>query len=511
MKDIKNIVKEAKKALEVIENGKTFPTSYVVGRLVEAAEKNPGDQVIGNYRDVIVKTASKNPFVTQKQLTQLYHELAGLGGGRDKFRSELNDLIFDKKAAAVDRDASSARIPYDTGMLKLGSDSEASKEFAGVFSLEGKSFSAHSDNAIKKAEKFAKVQLNSLGCMPTVVKAVHHNEHFILCKASVDTSDHTQVDLSVPVQLSNGIPSIPEFFIQEEKLVKLNKENLYVHLKDKQNFRKKATASKFEGQRVVHDYKIDTVVVPAALEKFADLEDKILASTVKFSQDQVKLASRVLEVELKGMGVQNPQIKVSSSDERVLNLKAEIPTADGRVDILVPVEFSSGRPLIPSAFTSGSKLYKLNAESLKLIVKSAKANGTELISRAQDNMGKMSYDQLMDRIVDGISKSDVKQAEDALSVIEAKFDSSVFLGALDKFSKLLKHASNGDKRDEMIKQALKSGDLIWTKTSVEPYCPKLGLPASKVDFDEKGRPVPLRKALAQSAGVLINTSKVVLT
>ncbi len=142
----------------------------------------------------------------------------------------------------------------------LSSDSEASKQFAGAFSLEGRSFSAHSDNAIKKAEKFAKVQLNSLGCTPTAVTAVHHNEHFILCKASVDTSDHTQVDLSVPVQLSNGMPSIPEYFIQDEKLIKLNKENLYVHLKDKQNFKKKASVGKYSDQRAVHDYKIDTVV-----------------------------------------------------------------------------------------------------------------------------------------------------------------------------------------------------------------------------------------------------------
>jgi hypothetical protein len=511
MKDIKNIAKEAKRALDQINNGKSFPTSYVVKRLETAAEKNPGDQVIGNYRDVIKKAASSNLFVNQKQLTELYHNLSGFGGGRDKFRSELGDLIFDKKMPLLEKDASSARMQHNIEAIKLGSDSEASKEFAGVFSLEGKSFSAHSDNAIKKAEKFAKVQLNSLGCTPTAVTAVHHNEHFILCKASVDTSDHTQVDLSVPVQLSNGMPSIPEYFIQDEKLIKLNKENLYVHLKDKQNFKKKASVGKYSNQRAVHDYKIDTVIVPKALEKFADLEDKLIASTISFSQDQVKLASRVLEVELKGLGVANPQIKVSSADERNLNLKAEIPTSGGRVDIIVPIEFSSGRPLIPSTFQAGKSIYKLNSESINTLVKSAKSNGLELISRAHDNMSNLSYDQLMDRIVDGVSRKDVKQAEDALSVIEAKFESSVFLGALDKFSKLLKHASSGDERDALIKAALKNGDLIWTKTSVEPYCPKLGLPASKVAFDEMGRPVPLRKSLAQGSGILINTSNVVLT
>ncbi len=512
MKDIKNIAREAKKALDQLQNGKSYPTSYVLDRLEKAATRNSGDSVIGHFRDVIQKVAKSNQFVNQSQLTNLYHELAGLGGGRDRFRRELGDLIFDKTTPVIEKDASSARISYENGLLPLYGESEASKEFEGVFSLDKKSFSSLSDNIIKKAEKFTKVQLTALGCSPTAVTAVHHNEHFILCKASVDTSDHTQVDLSIPVKIAGGIPSIPDSFIQDNKVVRLNKENLYVHLKDKQNFKKKASRSAFEGQRAAHDFKMDTPVVPVALEKFAELEDSLVAATSKYSKEQIGVASNVLAVELKGMGVVNPQIRVASSDNRYLNLKAEIPTTNGRVDILVPVEFSSGRPIIPNSFNVGGTIYKLNSDSINALVKSAKRSGIETISREAESMERLSHDQLLDRMVSGVSSGDLKTAEDALKVIESKFGGQIYISALDQFSKLLKHASNSDKRDSLIKEALRKGDLIWVPTSVEPFCPKLGLPASKIDFDAKGRPTPLRKAMREGIeGALISTSKVVLS
>ena len=83
------------------------------------------------------------------------------------------------------------------------------------------------------------------------------------------------------------------------------------------------------------------------------------------------------------------------------------------------------------------------------------------------------------------------------------------------FSKLLKHSSGNTDRDEQIKQALDRGDLIRVSTSVQLYCPKLGLPVSKVAFDEKGRPIPATRALKtsslQESGAMISSSKVVLS
>jgi hypothetical protein len=127
-------------------------------------------------------------------------------------------------------------------------------------------------------------------------------------------------------------------------------------------------------------------------------------------------------------------------------------------------------------------------------------------------MERLSHDQLLDRMISGVSSGDLKIAEDALRAIELKFGGQTYISALEKFSKLLKHASNNDKRDVLIKEALKKGEFIWVPTSVEPFCPKLGLPASKVDFDAKGRPIPFRRSMREDIeGALISTSKVVLS
>ena len=67
----------------------------------------------------------------------------------------------------------------------------------------------------------------------------------------------------------------------------------------------------------------------------------------------------------------------------------------------------------------------------------------------------------------------------------------------------------------MIKQALANGDLVQLPTSVQPYCPKLGLPVSKVDFDHRGRPVPARRKAQRDnldeTGAMLSTSKVALS
>jgi hypothetical protein len=512
MKEIKKIANEAKKALDQIQNGKSYPVSYVIDRLEKAAFRHSSDQVIGNFRDVIKKVASKNQFISQSQLTELYHKMSGLGSGRDSFRRELGDLIFEIQKPKIEKDASTSRISYENGMLPLYGESEASKEFSGIFSLEKKSFSSLSDNIIKKAEKFTKIQLASLGCNPVSVMAVHHNDHYILCKASVDTSDITQVDISIPVKIASGIPSIPDSFIQGDKLLRLDKENLYVYLKDKQNFKKKASKDIFKTQRDDANITPDRLVVPASLEKFANLEDSLVAAASSWSKDQISLASKVLEVELKGFGIVNPQIRVASSSDRSISFKADVPTGSGRVDILIPVEFSSGRPIIPTTFEVSGNIYKLNSDSLKALVKTAKKSGIENISRQYESMERLSYDQLMDSMASGISSGDFNTAENALKVIESKFGGNFYLRAFDKFSRLLKHSSDNDKRDLLIKEAMKKGDMVWLPTSVEPFCPKLGLPASKVDFDEKGRVIPKRRLKTEElSGILTTSSKVVLS
>jgi hypothetical protein len=130
-------------------------------------------------------------------------------------------------------------------------------------------------------------------------------------------------------------------------------------------------------------------------------------------------------------------------------------------------------------------------------------------------MRDMSYHQLIDKMLLGVSTKEYRLAEDALSVIQDVYGSDHYTSALDKFSGMLRATSSNEKRESMVSQALKSGDLIITSTSIEPYCPKLGLTLRNVDFDSKGRPVPRGRANRndnlKDSGASISTSKIILS
>ncbi len=517
MKEISNIAKQAQAALEALQNGKTYSSRYVADRLAVAAESNSQDALICHMRDVFQKHASSNQFVNQKQIAEVYEKLYGMSNGKSSFRQTCGDLLPSKYSSAISTQvgAEHMRVPYEEKLEPLyGERSDLSDELSGVFDLnKNSSFSAHSDSAIKRAEKYTKLQLVSMGYEPTSVKAVQKNDHFILCSASVDTSDHMQVNIPVPVQLSNGSPTLPTHFIQDGGLVKLNKENVFVFVKDSSNNIKKTARQAFEGQRSIREFEVDTPFLPAALEKFAKLEDDLVAAATSFSPAQVRAATNVVALEFSDL-VKNPQVKVASSNARTLTFDVRVPTASGDVAVQVPVDMPEGSPVIPTKFNYNGASYKINSDSLNKIA-SVKNESKALVSREVEEMSRLAYNQLMDRVVDGTSRGDLKLAEDALATINAKFGGEQYIAALNQFSSLLKHASGNSDREKLVKQALANGTFIRVPTSAELYCPKLGLPASKVGFDEAGRPVPLRRLASvediESTGASISSYSIKLS
>lgn len=519
MNNIKNLARQAEMALDKIKNGKTFPANYVVARLEAALERHPKDALIGHMRDVMAKRASSQGFFNQREIAETYDHLYGMAGGSSFFREAAGDLLPDSHASikAGAGDAAGSRIPYEKALDPMYGQTKLSEELAGVFSLNKKgSFSAFSENTIKKAEKFTKLQLASMGCVPQTVKSIKSNDHFVLCTASIDTSDFTQVEVPVPVQVTNGIPSLPTHFVQDEKLVKLNKENLFVFVKDKNNFKKKSSEKHFRDQRSFGTISSDTPVVPASLEAYANIEDSLVEAASSFSGDQINVARGVVASQMAGFGIPNPQVKVASSDDKTLVFSSDIPTSSGRVIINVPVDMPNGRPVIPNSFKVAGKTYPMNEGGLRRVIEDSKENNSlGTVSREVEEMARLSYSQLMGRVTEGVASGDLKTAEDALASIEEKFGGERYISALDAFSKLLKHSSDNTDRDQQIKVALERGDLIRVPTSVQLFCPKLGLPVSKVAFDSKGRPIPATRAIKsdtlESTGAMVSSSKVVLS
>tara|TARA_B100000131_G_scaffold251812_1_gene245490 strand:- start:124 stop:1698 length:1575 start_codon:yes stop_codon:yes gene_type:complete len=524
MKDINELVKSANKALRLIENGSTYTSHYVMDRFEKAAEKNPQDQLIGNMRDVIRKTFSNSEFVTQAQISKIYDEMYGISGGVTAFRRDLGDLIPDghgivthnKKSYAKNRD------DFKTGVSSRNEDlNELENALSSVFSLNsGSKPGYYSENIYRRAENLTRAQLKSVGFEPQSVRAIENNNHFILCVASYNTPEFVSVDVKIPVQIVNNSASMPTKMICEGELVDITKEAMYLGIKEGAWSKTQAGINKFAGQRGQEPVRVPRAVTPSGLEEFANLENELVAASSKFTRDEILLANKLVSSELYSMGVPNPQVKVSSSNNREISFSASIPTEIGRVKINIPVEIHNGRPTIPSKFSysnsSGVSTYEFNETGvggfLRSIVSSQKI---DTVSRDYGDLNNASYHNLMDSIIDGVSRKDYKSSEDALMVIQSRFSSEKYISALNKFSELLRASSEDSERDQLVRDALERGDLIRVSTSVEPYSPKLGLPLRKIDFDSKGRPIPMRRAGKASnlreSGAHISTSKIFLS
>jgi len=514
MQDIKKILKQAQSALEALQSGKNYPSVYVVSRLNSALDKHPHNQLIGNMRDVFTKIASKNEFISQAQIAETYNNFYGLSGNSVDFRAELGDLLPSSLNVenTVKVDASNLRTNEGTSVEPLFGASDASRAFEKLFPVKEIAASKFSDGIFKKAEKFAQAQLESIGCKPDAISIIEANEHFALCLASYGTPDMVQIGVKVPVQISENVVKFPEHLIHGNELLPLTKENIYVQIADEMNVRKANLKNKFALDRSETVVTIDPVVVPASLQQFTDIENELVAAGAHFTPTDVRYASNIVSTELMACGVKSPQLKVASSTKNVLTFSASIPTASGRKDVTVPVEFHNGKPTLPSKFVYASDAYDFDTASVSRFLNENLNTETASFSRDHDNMENMSFHELSDLVTAGALKNDYKLSEDALDAIGSRFPDQ-FKFALDTFSKLLKNASATSIREKLIKEAIKRGELISVPTSIEPYSPKFALPVSKLDFDESGRLIPSHRKKAsevEAAIIATNASRIIM-
>jgi len=522
-KQVKNILKEATEVLDRIENGRTYPTSYVISRLEQAAERYPEDHLIGNMRDVISKAASNNDFITQKQIGMLYDKMYGFSGGQTGFRNSLEDLLpADRQIQKVAYKNSSLRTMEEKGVAPLYKDSELSNAFSVLFSMGGNaSFASFKPGQDKSVEKSVISKLSSLGHAPSGVDILHSNDHFVLCSANYKTSKFNKISTLIPVQITDGVTREPQHIILGGLAVNLDKESLYTAIKEAEKDSNSNSKVKFASQRdgLEPEVEVAKAVVPNSLKKFTEMENTLIAAASKFSTNDINIAIATLDSELRSFGIKNAEIKIASSNPKAILFSVNIPTKLGKSQIKVPVEIHNGMAALPSKFaaeTSSEEIvYDFSKEGFVRFASSLKANSTPIkIARDTGEMADMSYQQLLDRMVDGVANKDYRLAEDSLSVIQRRFGGNQYLVAFDQFTQLLKHSSSGSARDGLIKEAFDKGYLIKVPTSVELYCPSLGLPVSKVAFDDKGRPIPAgrrTKSENQVQDTIISSSRIVFS
>lgn len=513
---LKLLKKQAETALRSLEIGKEYPSKYVVDRFDSAWDKYQKDQVIGNMRSVITKMASKKQYFSQNEITDLYNRFNNLSGGATSFRDELGDFLRDgygKLPEPVKTDISKTAADMSKP-VSLSEKTALSDAFSVLFSFGSNDDSgSYNKNLVKKAERLVLLELNAMGIKPDMVKTVTGNEHFILCNAYYKNSDFTTSHVSIPVQISSGSVGIPSELVSGGDIIKLNKENILVQLKTAQKTKKDSNLSKYSDLRQTEVLSTPFVKAPAALQEKFEMSEEVLLASSKYSSNQIKLAHSVVATEVASWGAR-AQVKFAGTSKNGMTFLVKTATSAGEKSFAVPVEMSGDKVLMPSEFVSENTKHDFSNAGYSDFLAGARTSSTATFSRDSDELGKLSYAQLMDVMIDGVAKKDYKSSEDALSTIGSKFGPERFKMALEDFQKMIKTASQSFNQD-FVKEAVKRGDLIRTKNSVEWFCPKLGLPLSKVAFDEKGRPVPKfraeKRSLESIDGTVISTSKIVMS
>ncbi len=137
------------------------------------------------------------------------------------------------------------------------------------------------------------------------------------------------------------------------------------------------------------------------------------------------------------------------------------------------------------------------------------------VSLNTDYSEKFDYNQLINMMIVSANQGDFRTAEDAIYSIQRKYSGQQVSNALSKYSQLLKNNSESSERNELIKAAVRRGDLIKTPTSFDLYSPKYKLPLSKLSFDTKGNLVPKyrdqQNNQKESEKFSISTSQIKLT
>jgi hypothetical protein len=518
MNNILKIASQASKALAKLENGQTYRISDVLNRFEKTSNENSSDLLVCNARDVIRKMSSRQEFITQKEITSIYNSLYGFSGNRSIFKQALGDLLVDGTGEAKVATASyeKNRDRYEVALEPIYDKMDLADSFSSIFSLDSTpSYGTYNKATAGKAERFVKAQLNSIDHFPYSIKALDGNEHFILCTASFDTPSFTKVDVKIPVQVTGGTPRLPDSFISGSDVEELNKKNLMVYIKSSENQKARNATHKFAADRNLEFLRTEPAILPASLNRLADLDTHIVTAISKFDKREVDMARSVVSAELKAMGAFNPQVKVSHSTDTDIVFSTYVKTASGDRQILVPVEIQNGSAILPSTFECDSKLYKFNSKNILDIIKGVDGKITPSPSRDAGALSNMSYHELMDRVIDGVSSNDYKMSEESLTIISNRFGTEMYKASLGKFSDLLKAASQSKKRNDFIKAAFKRGDLINVPSSVEPYSPKFGVVLSKLAFDDEGN-LALRRRAGKSenlknSGTGISSYNIVLT
>jgi len=524
MDSLKQLVDLANNLLKGADVGREYTMEYVVKRLESALDEYPHDPVIRSVASVMNKQYSKGKLTTsQKELYATFNHFAGLSA-TSMIKEAIGDLLY-----PVDN-APKATIGNETvfshRQTAPGLDMKIEQN-----PLEGL-FDKNADQRAYFDPTFAKLgrnaiieELNHIGVPATEIKAISGVGGAAIVYDAVFTNKLGTAHVPMFVEI-DGTVQTPTYFYGNGQFIQLTAENLNKYIVEKAQTEVLPdvtisgirTASSIISPSFAFEedapgpIQLPAVAMPEPLKDIATFETALLDASTHFTPELVRTAKALCSRELKHMGF-NAQVTLSDATENCIICSAELDSSAGKVEIRLPVEIINERPQIPALFyneAAKDKIYDFSKLELTNYLTAAKTDNSQILRYSNDFFN-MTYNQLKEEMLAGVSNKDYIRAEQALNRIEDKFGSDYHRAAMADYAKYLALASAGKEEKSQHKCR-----LLITKGSLEPRCGHYNVPLSRVATDEKGNCELLdRKAkyenLAESSGALIRTNKITLT
>ncbi len=527
MDSLKQIADLARGLLKSADVGKEYTMEYVVSRLDGALDEYPNDPVIRSVAQVLNKQSKNGKLTTsQKELYEVYNHFAGLSAN-SMIKEAVGDILYVYDSAPKASISNQTEYSYRPNTEEL-SFNIAHNPLENLFDKKIEAGIYYDPTLAKIGKQTLLDELNSIGIPATDIKVVAGvGDNVAIVYDAIFTNKLGTAHIPMFIEVKDGTTP-PTHFYCNNQFIQLTAENLNKAIVEKAQIENDIANVKMTGIRTSSSIissnfafeedapaaiTLDRVPMPPALKDFASFaEEALIDASTAFGPELVRTAKALCSRELSNMGFK-AQVMLSESTDNCLICSAELDSSLGKVEIKLPVEIINDRPQIPALFyneTDKDKIFDFTKAELSNYLTAAKTDNGRILRYSADFFN-MTFNQLKEEMLNGVSKKDYVRAEQALNRIEDKFGSELHLAALSDYAKYLSYASV-DK--EEVPQA--KCKLLLTKGSIEPRCGHYNVPISRVATNTRGDCELIeRKAkydnLAESTGTLMRSNKITLT
>lgn len=531
MSNISALKQQAELLLAKLENGRFYSIADLNGRLQETVADYPQDTVIKAFACVVEEMCNKSPdrLISQGEIENMYNHLVGLNASGTKFREALGDLLLTGSgpvtpAVVPNSEFIGGRRDDVAPAMEYDMDPEVKRGFDNLFAPISDKYDPQC--AVRAGEKVG-LELRSIGCDASHVRLAGGNARFLVFAADFDTP-RGAVRILIPAESSGE--KLPSVFVAGDRFVLLTPANLRTHAGTLAECRTELpnvsavlnqldimtgnspkyvsdadmarTAAGLPGQngseglsapsvfasmpdesKNIRDIVIPPTPVPESLKTLAaDIEESVLEAAVGYPQAAVRLAKRMVLVELTSMGFKGSQIRVAAPTSDGFICEAALNTPRGKVMIEVPIEMQNGVPLMPSVFAKGDYIGDFNAHNLQAFAMQEGPSDRASVRRDSPLL-EMNIGQLRDIVCRAAIQGDFATCDEVLEAVAQSFDEDTYRNAVADYHKLL---TNLTSTKETIAEAYDSNQFVRTPNSMYPIHKKLGRPIHELIRDENG-------------------------